>query len=1646
MTPARSTPPWIRFAAATLTIFPILSQVRFSMAPFVSYAQNFEDVMLWRALKHIENGFYIDVGAAHPEEWSVTKAFYDRGWRGVSIEPEPDYADLLRQARPRDVVVQAALGAEPGRMTLHRFAGTGLTTFDDGIAARHAEAGFTSLPLKVEVSTLVAICRLHAAKEIHFLKIDVEGAERAVLEGADFAKHRPWIALVEATEPLSMTPNHANWEPMLLAAGYSFVWFDGLNRFYLAEERQAALRPFFQSPPNVFDEFVRAKEVVLETAATLADARASAAERLAAEAEARTTETEMRSSEAEARKDKTEIEALAADARAADAETRKAAAEARAAQANVRMAEAERRRASAEAARESLQAELSAVHSSTSWRITAPVRAARFLLRGRVGSALIEAGLSRARIERLHRVAAGDAGGLKRVARILFYLLARMAARLPGSARLGSGLERLAPALWTWLQRRDAAYLASARTVPRMPSGAAAYESFVPSHPAGDLRPVLAKAPATSDRIHKIHQFHSGSATGDAITNAMFLMQAELRALGYESDIFVEHRAPDLADRLFEIDDLPRHPDYVLIVHHSMGYDACAQIVALSARKILMYHNITPPEFLAGSPSMQRYAELGRRQLELLRPQMIATLADSEFNALELRAHGYDAPVACPFLFDVATLVAQAGQRGHRPDDAAFTILFVGRVVASKGQAELVDAFAEFRRGWGRPCRLVLVGRIEAPDAPYPAEISRRIARHGLHDEVLLTGLVSDEALHAWYGAADVYVSLSLHEGFGVPLVEAMAHDVPVVAWPCGAVPYTLGGAALLLPDRSPATVAATILDLANAPEGRAGIVARQRAVLDGFRLDRQIPRLVQALLAAGAAAPPRDTARLPMADNLRMAITGHINGSYSLATVNRTMALTLEAQSPGTVRIVPWENGPSTDFSQVPAPHLRQTAALAARAPPPTGPEIVISQHYPIHLPEHRGDAAFAMFFWEELLIPPKTIAAIDGGFDGILAPAASVAKALVDSGVSIPVRTIGYAPELEPFYRLADERRNAPPADAGVFTFLHVSSCFPRKGVDVLLAAYARAFRQADRVRLVIKGFPNPHNDVPEQIEKLRAQDAGIADIVMINGDRDVDGMLDLYRGADAMVLPTRGEGFNLPATEAMAAGIPLIVTGHGGHVDFCTPAEARYIDFSFAASLSHLAVPGSVWVEPDQADLAAALRELFDDRAAGGGASAARARRAETAVRHRLAPQDWVGRVRKAALDTLTAPAVPPMRVAWVSTWDVKCGIAEYSRFLLDHFARPEGGRIESTLILCDLRTPPSNHDVFRIQPVWETLRSDSMDELARAIMAEDCDAVVIQHQPGLIAWPDLARLLSDRRVRRKITVVTLHAAMRLLDCPDDERQAVIAALGQVSRILVHRVVDLDLLKSLGLTRNVTLFPQGAPTRAAAAALPRALGPGDAPVICCYGFFLPGKGIPRLIKAVAQLRRAWPGLKLKLVNSEYPSPQSTEEIARCRLLAASLDLEEAIEWDTAFHPHDESLRRLNGCDLLVLPYDESKESSSAALRSALSSGMVVAVTPIAIFAEAGAAVHRFADLEVASMAAGIDMLLRDPAARTRYQAAAAAWLAERAWDVLARRMSGMLGGLHAGRFAEDSSPAGPMETEPLSGRPVQIETLPR
>jgi FkbM family methyltransferase len=245
---------------------------------FISYAQNFEDVMLWRALKHIDQGFYVDVGANDPDQDSVTKAFYERGWRGINVEPAPQWFERLEKARPRDINLQLALGAEPGAITLYEIPDTGLSTAEKKFAEWHeAERGYQSRELRVKMDTLSSVCERFHLGPIHFLKIDVEGAEKAVLQGADFGKIHPWIILLESTLPNSMEESYSDWEPLLLNAGYEYAYFDGLNRYYVACEHEN-LKAAFKTPPNVFDDFVRCQQVEWERRASQAEEQLAQAE------------------------------------------------------------------------------------------------------------------------------------------------------------------------------------------------------------------------------------------------------------------------------------------------------------------------------------------------------------------------------------------------------------------------------------------------------------------------------------------------------------------------------------------------------------------------------------------------------------------------------------------------------------------------------------------------------------------------------------------------------------------------------------------------------------------------------------------------------------------------------------------------------------------------------------------------------------------------------------------------------------------------------------------------------------------------------------------------------------------------------------------------------------------------------------------------------------------------------------------------------------------------------------------------------------------------------------------------------------------------------------------------------------------------
>jgi FkbM family methyltransferase len=312
---------------------------------FISYAQNFEDVMLWRALKHVEQGFYVDIGAQDPLVDSVSLAFYEHGWRGVHVEPTQQYSDKLRMARPDETVLQVAIGNQAGTLSFYEFEDTGLSTADIDIAHRHQEAGFHCIETMVSVISLDKLFERIGVRDIHWLKLDVEGLEKAVLESWKNCSILPWVLVVESTRPMTQEESHGEWEQLLLVKGYRYVYFDGLNRFYVSPNH-LDLAKAFSSPPNIFDGFV------------LSGSASQPFYKLV------------------------ESQAQQAETKAQQAETKAQQAETKAQQAETKAQQAETKAQQAEAASNERLAQLQAVYASSSWKITRPLRGIKRLLSG----------------------------------------------------------------------------------------------------------------------------------------------------------------------------------------------------------------------------------------------------------------------------------------------------------------------------------------------------------------------------------------------------------------------------------------------------------------------------------------------------------------------------------------------------------------------------------------------------------------------------------------------------------------------------------------------------------------------------------------------------------------------------------------------------------------------------------------------------------------------------------------------------------------------------------------------------------------------------------------------------------------------------------------------------------------------------------------------------------------------------------------------------------------------------------------------------------------------------------------------------------------------------------------------------------------
>ena len=1004
-------------------------------------------------------------------------------------------------------------------------------------------------------------------------------------------------------------------------------------------------------------------------------------------------------------------------------------------------------------------------------------------------------------------------------------------------------------------------------------------------------------------------------------------------------------------------------------------------------------------------------------------------------------------------------------------------LLYVGGSDPRKNLPRLVRAWCALPERLQRDHPLVMVGSMPRQDVATLKGIAS--SKSVAPEQLRFLGQVSDELLRHLYAQCGAFVFPSWHEGFGLPALEAMAMGAPVIAAKASSLPEVVGLDEALFDPFNEIELATlmerVLMDPAfrdalceHAPKQAAKFSWRQTAqdalaffertqqstlpersldviVAEEPHWEEQYAERLQSLLSRLAQElklEPRQARRTELMSQIAAAIErneqqllalrlrhggslspwlieGPFDSSYSLALLNRELARALR-DAKVDVRLHSTE-GPG-DF-EPDAGFLEQNpdiAAMVVSGSEAQAPVALASRLlYPPRVDDLPADCGLLhLYGWEEGELPREWVGDFNRHLQGITTMSHYVRKVLIDNGVTVPIVVAGVG--VDHWERVAVDPDYQFPVSEPGFAFLHVSSCFPRKGVDVLLKAWGDAFTREDDVTLIIKTFPNPHNTARHLLEDARASYQNYPDVIIIEEDLSDSALKALMLSCDALVAPSRGEGFGLPIAEAMLSGLPVIATGYGGHMDFCDHENAWLVDFTFARARTHFALSDSIWAEPDCEDLARQLRAVYD-------ATPEERKRRALAGRDRLLGRYSWGQVARRVMDAARECKRPgpeaelAHRIGWVSSWNTRCGIAGYSGYLLEHF---EG----DVSVFASHRTPEEELDKWllpqdgpEVTRCWSSGFGDDLNELRAALFADLPGAVVIQFNYGFFEFLALADLINSLKEAGVVVVVVFHSTFDPPELPERRLDVLRDALQKCDRLLVHSPQDLNRLKGIGLADNTALLPHGVLSNTHKAVPTHTLAiarPAHAPFkIASFGFLLPHKGLEQLLEALALLREQGANAVLHMLNAEYPAAVSREAVADISARIQSLGLEKVVNLDTTYYTDDECLERLGRADLIVFPYQSTQESSSAAVRHAIASGTPVAVTPLHIFEDVAPAVVKLPGITPAKMAMGIGDILAWSAEQTQeYHARAEDWRAMHAHSVIAERLRGMLAGLAA------------------------------
>jgi O-antigen biosynthesis alpha-1,2-mannosyltransferase len=1103
-------------------------------------------------------------------------------------------------------------------------------------------------------------------------------------------------------------------------------------------------------------------------------------------------------------------------------------------------------------------------------------------------------------------------------------------------------------------------------------------------------------------------------------------------------------------------------PDVVVVTSLFEGFvdDAVTADVPQVPTVIVLYDLIPlmqPELYLDNQPDYARFYHRKLDQLQVSR----GWLSISEYSAREAIAR-LDLPedrvvnisTACDALFSPEEETAAVRQETLETFQIEGDfILYTGGTDPRKNLPRLIDAYGGLPESIQRRYQLVFAGRMNATDRGALLALAQN--RGIRSDRLVFTGYIQDEDLVRLYRLSTVFVFPSLHEGFGLPVLEAIACGTAVIASNASSIPEVLGMEAACFDPKETDAIRDLLekvltdatfregLKLEQAKRcplfswdltGRRAIEALESWVCsdrshiepggDGWattqkRLQRIEEEAVRALQSIDVSVAPsradlREVAQC-MATNgnrvesffrrgalpspLTWRIEGPFDSSYSLALVNREIARGLQRQG---VQVQLLSREGHGTFEPDPA-FLAMHPDVASMAEDRVyDPDIVSRFLYPPTVSAMSGRWNFLHgYCWEETGFPFEWVQSFNEELQGVFVASEHVRKILIDNGVSVPIAVTGLG--ADHFEAIVPDEAFKTPGKA--FKFLHVSSCFPRKGADVLLRAFGETFGADDDVTLIIKTFPNPHNRIHEWLEAARAHQAHYPDVVILEDDLSDQALKSLYQGCDALVAPSRAEGFGLPMAEAMLAGLPVITVAWSGQADFCRDETTWCVDYEFGAAESHLDVCDSIWAEPRANDLGEKMREVFD---ASPEARAQRTEAARSLVLEQLTWDAVARRMMTAARDW--APKVGDaldLRMGWVTTWNTRCGIATYSQHLLEGLAEP-------FRVFAPYADRLEAEDEGYVERCWNAGETDDLEGLENALDRADIRTLVIQFNYGFFKLETLAAFIDRQLARHRMVVVTLHATRDPVHAPHKQLALLAPVLVRCDRVLVHAVDDLNRLKALGVIGNVAVLPHGLLATQAVARSSKS----DEFTLASYGFFLPQKGLLALIEAVKRLREEGKRVRLIMVNAEYPAEVSRALIQQAKESIAAWGLQNSVTLHSDFLPDEDSLALLREADLIVFPYQETGESASGAVRYGIASGRPVAVTDLPIFADVREAVFTLGDSDPESLAAGLSALmdqLQSGAPETlAKQQQMDHWREAHRYPLISQRLVGMLKGL--------------------------------